>query len=282
MRHRETDKSLGALVFSVVVHIGLAAGILYAGFEAVSPPAYVDLEVDFVDMDPPKGSQSISPNVSKKESAEAIQHIKPKPKPVAQRKVKKVKTKKVVTATKSPVAIPAKISDNSQIDEINSEMEELDKSLNEPTQQAKKDMAEEYDKLPDKLPAKELAPHQKGDAPINSVQNVNENYGSPDAVRSFRELRPIPGNPKPQYPRFAQLRRFQGTAILDFYVDQEGQVKKIRVIQSSGYASLDNSAIAAVKKWRFKKEGKVGWFRKPIRYRLKGAIEDIPSRLRRK
>lgn len=58
-------------------------------------------------------------------------------------------------------------------------------------------------------------------------------------------------NPKPHYPPVARKRHQQGTVLLSVVVDAYGLVKDIEIIESSGHAILDRSAVAGVREWRF-------------------------------
>ncbi|MBN2032899.1 MAG: energy transducer TonB [Deltaproteobacteria bacterium] len=81
-------------------------------------------------------------------------------------------------------------------------------------------------------------------------------------------------NPPPEYPPAARRRGYEGTVMLDVFVDAEGRVQEIRLIKSSGYAILDRAAIRAVKGWLFEParegEGEVAmWVKVPLTFRLK-------------
>ncbi len=81
-------------------------------------------------------------------------------------------------------------------------------------------------------------------------------------------------NPPPVYPRVARRRGHQGTVSLEVLVDRNGSVKDLRVLQSSGYAALDDAALASVKDWIFE-PGTRGnqcvemWVKLPVRFQLK-------------
>lgn len=72
-------------------------------------------------------------------------------------------------------------------------------------------------------------------APLTEA-NFNANYGS---------------NPKPKYPGIATSRGWEGTVYLLVQVSVEGLSEQVTVQHSSGYESLDESAIEAVEKWKF-------------------------------
>ncbi len=58
-------------------------------------------------------------------------------------------------------------------------------------------------------------------------------------------------NPAPAYPREARQHGWEGVVILKIVVDQSGYPAQIEKEQSSGYGNLDESALKAVKKWKF-------------------------------
>ena len=81
-------------------------------------------------------------------------------------------------------------------------------------------------------------------------------------------------NPPPGYPRTAKKRGYQGTVVLSVLVNENGMVSNLWVFTSSGYMSLDNAAVKAVRNWLFE-PGKIGdknvemWVKVPIRFQLK-------------
>ncbi|MGR9087675.1 MAG: energy transducer TonB [Gammaproteobacteria bacterium] len=58
-------------------------------------------------------------------------------------------------------------------------------------------------------------------------------------------------NPKPNYPRLARSRGWQGKVLLRVQVTAEGASNTVTIDKSSGHAILDESAVEAVRKWRF-------------------------------
>ena len=80
-------------------------------------------------------------------------------------------------------------------------------------------------------------------------------------------------NPKPVYPQEAKQRGYQGEVTLRVEVLASGQVGQIEIRRSSGYETLDRSALAAVKQWQFvsAKRGKESiplWVNIPIKFRI--------------
>ncbi len=55
----------------------------------------------------------------------------------------------------------------------------------------------------------------------------------------------------PVYPEVARRRGQQGRVVLEVSVSAEGMPVSVRVVQSSGYPSLDTAAQTAVERWRF-------------------------------
>lgn len=58
-------------------------------------------------------------------------------------------------------------------------------------------------------------------------------------------------NPEPGYPLSARRRRQEGVVLLKVQVSEAGKATQVELQHSSGYASLDDTALQAVKKWEF-------------------------------
>jgi len=59
-------------------------------------------------------------------------------------------------------------------------------------------------------------------------------------------------NPAPRYPVESRRRREEGTVRLRVVVTADGRVKEIALARSSGFDRLDEAALDAVRKWRFR------------------------------
>lgn len=58
-------------------------------------------------------------------------------------------------------------------------------------------------------------------------------------------------NPPPVYPAISRRMREEGQVLLLVHVSSEGSALAVHVRQGSGFARLDEAALAAVKQWRF-------------------------------
>jgi len=56
---------------------------------------------------------------------------------------------------------------------------------------------------------------------------------------------------RPPYPRRAREMGWEGTVVLRVEVQPDGTVGTVSVRQTSGYLTLDEAALTAVKRWRF-------------------------------
>ena len=56
---------------------------------------------------------------------------------------------------------------------------------------------------------------------------------------------------KPRYPESARRRGIEGTVLLKMRITAQGRVEDVQVVRSAGYPDLDESAIEAVRRWRF-------------------------------
>jgi protein TonB len=98
--------------------------------------------------------------------------------------------------------------------------------------------------LPVRLPAIErVAPVAQVDA-----RAVVASTGSTTSDESPTLL----ANPSPPYPSDAYAARIEGTVKLDVWVDAEGRVREVKILESSGSISLDHAALRTVRDtWRF-------------------------------
>lgn len=58
-------------------------------------------------------------------------------------------------------------------------------------------------------------------------------------------------NPPPLYPLMARRRGISGRVVIEAEVTADGRCGAVRVLHSSGHEILDDTALAAVKRWRF-------------------------------
>lgn len=77
--------------------------------------------------------------------------------------------------------------------------------------------------------------------------------------------------PRPGYPYEARRQHATGSGVVVLMIDpSSGSVTDARIVQSTGSAVLDNSAVSAFRRWRFK-PGMVTRVHVPITYTLSGA-----------
>jgi len=80
-------------------------------------------------------------------------------------------------------------------------------------------------------------------------------------------------NPKPVYPAASRRAGEQGRVLLSVYILPDGSVGEIKLKQSSGHPRLDQSALDAVRRWRYvpAKRGNEPipyWYVQPIAFSL--------------
>ncbi|MCX8099735.1 MAG: TonB family protein [Geminicoccaceae bacterium] len=87
-------------------------------------------------------------------------------------------------------------------------------------------------------------PGGAGDAPAASGE------GEPSLPPGF--VTGSPDNPLPRYPTAARRRGIEGTVTLDVLVSAEGLPERVAIARSSGSGLLDEAALEAVRRWRFR------------------------------
>jgi protein TonB len=79
--------------------------------------------------------------------------------------------------------------------------------------------------------------------------------------------------PAPEYPRLSRRNAESGRVMLRVFIDIAGMPRNVQVSSSSGFARLDDAALAAVQKARFKPYSEngqptAGWTYVPINFEL--------------
>jgi len=87
-----------------------------------------------------------------------------------------------------------------------------------------------------------------------SATSSSSNTSSSNSAPAFTEANfkaNYAHNPKPAYPAIARSRNWQGKVLLRVKVSAKGLTESVSVETSSGHEMLDESAMEAVKQWRF-------------------------------
>ncbi len=76
-----------------------------------------------------------------------------------------------------------------------------------------------------------------------------------------------------QYPADAKRKGVEGYVTLSLLIDDQGQVQRVRVLESQPAGTFDQSAIDAVRQWNFEPAKYKGqsvrvWARQTIRFNL--------------
>jgi periplasmic protein TonB len=77
-------------------------------------------------------------------------------------------------------------------------------------------------------------------------------FGLANAYPRYRENKP------PVYPETARARGYEGIVFVTAEVLMDGNVGRLNINKSSGYAVLDTAALEAVKHWKFEPARKMG------------------------
>jgi len=87
---------------------------------------------------------------------------------------------------------------------------------------------------------------------------------------------PVPLTPiRPKYPEIAQEAGIEGTVFIQAFIDRQGRVIETTIIKGIPNTGLDEAAIKAIRKTRFRparqRERAVGvWISIPVNFKLKG------------
>ena len=126
-------------------------------------------------------------------------------------------------------------------------------------------------------PIPELAPELEPEtAPVlEKIKMPEVASDSPDKqnAQPVVKAQGVSTNKPPVYPRMALLRKQSGTVLLRVHILATGRVNAVEIIQSSGYALLDNAAKTGIADWQFSPERRNNkpvdsWSELPIRFTL--------------
>ncbi len=124
----------------------------------------------------------------------------------------------------------------------------------------------EINKMPVSLETKEksFTSHEYGKI---ETAGIPANINTVIAYPLYKE------NSPPVYPEIARVRGYEGIVLVSAEILPNGRVGEVKIRKSSGYAILDQSAIQAVKPWKFEPAKKSGnpftaWVELPIKFIL--------------
>lgn len=128
------------------------------------------------------------------------------------------------------------------------------------------------------LPAVEVAPEALPDVQ-QEPEPAPQTIVTPESQGALSEI--LPGylrNPAPRYPLQARRRGEEGAVVLRAEVLPTGRCGRLDVRSSSGFASLDEAAMSAVKRWQFKPAARgrapvAVWVEIPVTFQLVEPME---------
>lgn len=128
-----------------------------------------------------------------------------------------------------------------------------------PSERAIQQPQEVLEETPPPVPAAAPAPED------------NERQGTPITPPQM-EANPL-NNPAPAYPTLSRRMGEQGIVLLEILILPDGSVGEIRVKESSGHKRLDETAVKAVKRWRYTpaRRGSMAiefWYLQPVEFSL--------------
>ncbi|MDA3969757.1 MAG: energy transducer TonB [Desulfobulbaceae bacterium] len=126
--------------------------------------------------------------------------------------------------------------------------------------------------VPPSIPAENNS--RKNAVPPLEIE-VGDERSKENAAHVIQQASPLYQiNPPPKYPRLARRRGLEGVVLLEAFIDVAGEVAELNIFTSSGHPVLDQAALKAVRRWRFR-AGTIGgnrhemWVKVPVRFQLR-------------
>lgn len=131
-------------------------------------------------------------------------------------------------------------------------------------------------KPPPKAPPSERAvkaPEPEPPPPVQQPAEPKPAEPAPAPVLPPRAEAGQLSNPAPVYPNLSRRLREQGIVVLDILIKADGTVGEIKIKTSSGFKRLDDTAVKAVKQWRYQPatqgDKKIDfWYEQPVEFNL--------------
>jgi protein TonB len=204
-----------AVICSILLHILLAFVIPNLKFDANKKPELLVVELSKNPEPPPV----VIPEPVKAEPEPIKPKVDPKPEPKPITKPLPIPT--VVRSEPAPVMPPpAVVTHQTEVIAV----------------------APKVDAAPSAIPPAPIVapePPKPAAASQDDIDDARGKYGNTlwGAIGKYK-----------QYPRIAQMRGWQGEAIVELQLDGNGKLKSKKIIQSSGFESLDKQALEMVEK----------------------------------
>lgn len=131
-------------------------------------------------------------------------------------------------------------------------------------------------KPPPKAPPSERAvkaPEPPPPPPVQTPAEPRPAEPTPAPVLPPRAEAGQLSNPAPVYPNLSRRLREEGIVVLDILIKADGSVGEIKIKTSSGFKRLDDTAVKAVKQWRYQPatqgDKKIDyWYEQPVEFNL--------------
>jgi len=102
--------------------------------------------------------------------------------------------------------------------------------------------------------AKRKKQDEKKQNPLKALEKITNPLRG-----AFQKAEPLEvQNKPPYYPRIARQNGYEGRVLIKVWVNEEGKVVEIKVLEFSGHRVLAQSARKALRKWRFKPAKRFG------------------------
>lgn len=151
------------------------------------------------------------------------------------------------TAEASPLSTPSSVSERSenQIAKVEEKVPDMVSEIDHSQPIIEEKIFSVFDRRVERI--EEVVIEQKKAFAAETLTSLPK---APRQARIDKPPRPY-RNIKPDYPKNSRLRGEEGKVTLEITVNSKGEVVKVKIVKSSGYTELDESAARAAKKAKF-------------------------------
>ncbi len=228
---------LASLVVSLLLHAALAVGIVLSLDTLAAPDELLTLDLSRVELS------------FAQEEAATDAPVPVAPSPIVEEKDIDEK-EEIEEEVEDQYEVEEEVEEEKVEDEV--EVKKIDEKVEEPPLKQELPKPEQELPTPAPPPPPPKPPESPKPKPQPPAPKPPPQPPTPAPIQGAIDAPPKPRQAiRPRYPQSSRMRGEEGDVVLSLHVTASGDVDRVEVIASSGFADLDEAAVKAAQKARF-------------------------------
>ncbi len=228
---------LASLVVSLLLHAALAVGIVLSLDTLAAPDELLTLDLSRVELS------------FAQEEAATDAPVPVAPSPIVEEKDIDEK-EEIEEEVEDQYEVEEEVEEEKVEDEV--EVKKIDEKVEEPPLKQELPKPEQELPKPAPPPPPPKPPESPKPKPQPPAPKPPPQPPTPAPIQGAIDAPPKPRQAiRPRYPQSSRMRGEEGDVVLSLHVTASGEVDRVEVVASSGFADLDEAAVKAAQKARF-------------------------------